>query len=134
MLHYPLTKITPQIDIDTDGCVIVGESQPEDSVAFFGGALFVFAQLVERADKYTITIFLSYFNTSTSAFLLELVKIAERARQRGCTIQCYWWYYDDDADGRESGEELFAGTLMEHTVQYVAASRAQYAKPHHIIL
>jgi hypothetical protein len=54
----------------------------------------------------TVTIRLTYFNTSTSKYLFNMIKKLELGFEKGLSVTVNWHYDQDDVDMLESGEEF----------------------------
>lgn len=48
---------------------------------------------------------LTYFNSSTSRFILRILDQLDTAAGKGNTVSIFWHYEDDDEDTLELGEE-----------------------------
>lgn len=104
------TEDTPLVSFDVDGgkFEISGRSLPEDAVFFYRPVL-------EWLDKYyqdgpldqtTFDIKLEYFNTASSKLVLDLFMKLEEHSSRGNSTKVNWYFYEDDEDMQEAGEEF----------------------------
>jgi hypothetical protein len=103
------TKVTPRVHFDGASGVleIEGDSYPEHSLQFYQP---VFKWLDDFIQRMTIPIAfhfkLSYFNTSSSKCILNILEKLEEASRNGRQVSLHWHYREDDEDIRESGEEF----------------------------
>ena len=104
------TEDTPLIDFDIDAgkFEISGRSLPEDAVSFYNPVL-------EWLDGYyqgsplgeTVFDFkLEYFNTASSKLVLDLFMKLEEYATQGNSTKVNWYYFEDDEDMQEAGEEF----------------------------
>ncbi len=108
------TYITPAIRfmVETGVCEISGESFLEETAKFY-------TPIVEWLKNYTISenstlifsIKLTYFNTSTSKWILNILNILREYEQDGNNLIVNWYYDEDDIDMQDDIEdyELDAG-------------------------
>jgi hypothetical protein len=117
------TKVTPAVVMRVnDGFVeIAGESYPENSVEFYQPLfdwLEAFADLPNK-PMLTLRFRLSYFNTSSSKCIMDLLDIAQSYYNRsGGAATIEWYYHEDDEDMLESGREFAED--MDLPIQLVA--------------
>lgn len=113
------TDKTPavEIDIDQGSLLISGCSIPENADRFFSPI----QDMVERyalapRPRTTIRIALSYFNSSTSKYLLDLLKRLEDVHATGRSqVSMEWHYPYGDLDMKEAGEDY--RSLVEFPVK-----------------
>lgn len=86
---------------------ITGRSIPENSYQFY-------EPLLEWLDKYdtqpaastVLTFKLDYFNTSSSMYILGILKKIEKIFLAGKQVSVNWFYDQDDEDMLQTGEDL----------------------------
>ncbi len=103
------TKTTPSINFDAQSGVlnITGESYPDSALQFYQQVLDWLNQyLAESASPIVMNFKLSYFNTSTSKCILDMLSLLESAYTKGRKVEVFWHYREDDEDMQESGEEF----------------------------
>ncbi len=103
------TKTTPSINFDAQSGVlnITGESYPDSALQFYQQVLDWLNQyLVESTQPIEMNFKFSYFNTSTSKCILDILSVLETAYAKGRKIEVFWHYREDDEDMQESGEEF----------------------------
>lgn len=109
ILDLSPTEKTPAVTIDgSRGLIaITGCSIPENADRFYAPV----QDAVERyskaaAAKTTLRIELTYFNSSSSKYLLDLMKHLSDLHAAGASsVTVEWWYADDDLDMKEAGED-----------------------------
>jgi len=102
------TQKTPEIscDINLGKITIKGICTPEDVIDFFQPLKNWIDDFGDSAaDKLEISVFLDYFNTSTSRILLNLFRSALNLDEKGKQVNIYWNYENDDDDMKEAGED-----------------------------
>lgn len=103
------TKTTPSIHFDAQTGVlnIAGESYPDSAMQFYQQVLDWLKRFVEESEQAIVMNFkLSYFNTSTSKCILDMLSVLEAAHAKGRQVEVNWHYRKDDEDMQESGEEF----------------------------
>jgi hypothetical protein len=96
------TEKTPSVALSTNGVLkIEGRSIPEDAASFF-------RPLLEWTKNFTsneirVDIKLEYFNTSSSKFILEMLRLLENNTENK-NILVNWFYEEGDLDVLESGQ------------------------------
>jgi hypothetical protein len=124
--HIEETEFTPELlfDIEERKFLFKGVSRPEDVFKFYTPAIawlrgFEQEIMTHTNTKYTIPVInvefrLSYFNSSSSKMLLQILEIIKRIQDKGIEIKVDWYYdehdeqmYDDGIDLSESIEIPF---------------------------
>lgn len=102
------TKATPAVNFSTGGRLeIVGQSYPENAFSFFEPLIKWVEEYVKSGGpKTALVVRLSYFNTSSSKCLLDLMEILNAAHGARQTDEIHWIYEKGDEDMKESGEEF----------------------------
>ena len=100
----------PTVIIDNENGLIElsGSSIMENPVDVF---IPVFNKIAEYVDnpqpKTTVNFKLTYFNTSSSKLLLDLIQNLENVhKQERSVIQVNWYYFEDDENMMEIGEDF----------------------------
>ena len=97
------TEKTPSVSLSTNGVLkIEGRSIPEDAAKFFKPLLDWTKDF--SASKIRIDIKLEYFNTSSSKFILEMLRVLENNPANDDNILVNWFYEEGDLDVLESGQ------------------------------
>ena len=90
------TDFSPQIIFNPElpKFEISGESRPEDAGKLYG-------LILSWLEEY-----LSYFNTVSAKYVLEILRLLHLYYSEGSHIQVLWYYKAKDEDMKESGEEF----------------------------
>jgi hypothetical protein len=103
------TKTTPSINFDAQTGVlnITGESYPDSALQFYQQVIDWLNQYITTdTSPITVNFKFSYFNTSTSKCILDMLSLLESAYSKGRKVEVMWHYRQDDEDMQESGEEF----------------------------
>jgi hypothetical protein len=96
------TEKTPSVALSTNGVLkIEGRSIPEDAAKFFKPILDWTKEFT--TDEIRVDIKLEYFNTSSSKFILEMLRVLENNPENK-NILVNWFYEEGDIDVLESGQ------------------------------
>ena len=98
---------TPYVEFNINGELrIEGRSIPEDSRAFYQGALNWLHEFRKiNPQKVTLHIRLTYFNTSSSKLILSTFRMLEQFDDVGIATNIYWYHEEDDEDMIEAGND-----------------------------
>ncbi len=102
------TKQTPEILFDAASGIlkISGRSIPENTFEFFNPVLeWLDAYKAEAPDKIIAKINLEYFNTSSSKYILEVLKRLKSIMADSKDVLVQWFYEEDDEEMMETGED-----------------------------
>ncbi len=103
------TKTTPSVNFDAQTGVlsITGESYPDSALQFYQQLIDWLNEYIETSTQpITLNLKFSYFNTSTSKCILDMLSLLESAHAKGRGVEVVWHYRKDDEDMQESGEEF----------------------------
>jgi len=96
------TEKTPSVALSTNGVLkIEGRSIPYDAAKFFKPLLDWTKEFT--ASEIRVDIKLEYFNTSSSKFILEMLRLLEN-NPNNSNILVNWFYEEGDLDVLESGQ------------------------------
>ena len=96
------TEKTPSVALSTNGVLkIEGRSIPEDAARFFKPLLDWTKEFTANNIRFDIK--LEYFNTSSSKFILEMLRLLEN-NPNNSDILVNWFYEEGDLDVLESGQ------------------------------
>jgi len=96
-IHFDPSKGTLEIS---------GMSVPENSYEFYQPLINCICEYIEKPQKNTeINIKLTYFNTSTSKILLNILKKMEEIHKKGLELIVNWHYSVEDIDMLEAGQD-----------------------------
>jgi len=87
---------------------ISGESYPENTSEFYTPIFELLRNyLAGITDQVvTVTLYLTYFNSSSSKILINLFDLLEESASESKNITVNWLYKEGDTDAREFGEEF----------------------------
>jgi len=107
ILSLEPTEDSPRVYLDpVSGSIsFSGTAIPENSEEYYGPILDWLADFVETdPEKVEVNFKLDYFNTSSSKYILEMLRTLERLAQNGRVI-IRWHYLIEDEDMKEAGED-----------------------------
>lgn len=106
----------PSVDFDADSgiCEISGESYLEETVEFYTPLLNWLKKFItEKAQPLTFNIKLTYFNTSSSRCILDILNILKDYEDNGGHVTINWYYDKDDIDMEEEVEDYMLDTDLK---------------------
>lgn len=108
-LHYIATKTTPEVIFNPSTGVfrISGRSMPEDSRKFYQPMVEWVKNFAKAGDvEITVEFDLEYFSSSTSVFLLYIMKLFNEMNTNGLSdVALVWKYRIGDEELLEAGRE-----------------------------
>jgi hypothetical protein len=118
-LSVKKTTNTPEISFNGNKFIIQGRSITENSFEFYEPVLKWITEYKDNPFEETIVeINLEYFNTSTSKFLIEILKLFKSIQDNNKgKIIIKWCYENDDLELKETGEDF--EDLLEIPFEYV---------------
>jgi hypothetical protein len=104
--------IQPQVDFSlSDGkCLIKGESFLEETAKFYTPLVEWVRNYPKYGSKIDFTFSLTYFNTSTSKWILLLLAELKKLENNGLEVNATWYYHEDDLDMRDDIADYMADT------------------------
>ncbi len=100
----------------TGVCEISGESYLEDTVNFYKKILDWLKDYMQSGKPLTFNFRLTYFNTSSSKGILDIMKILKKYQDTGVDTKVSWFYPSDDDDNLEEAEDFIADTDLKMQV------------------
>jgi hypothetical protein len=103
------TSKTPDVSFNalSGKLEISGRSIPENSYQFYEPLLSWLDNYANTPQKSTqLTFRLDYFNTSSSMYILGILKKLEKLHIAGHKAEVKWFYDADDEDMLQTGEDL----------------------------
>lgn len=100
-------KFLPSIDFDAkkNQLDISGYSIPEDAKHFYSNLIIWTESYFKQKPKVVKLNFnFVYFNSSSSKYIFELLKVFQKAEKNGVEVNVTWRYEEDDEDMLESGQ------------------------------
>lgn len=94
LVYYPVVEFDYQSGI----CEISGESYMEETFKFYEPIINWLKEYCTGSKPITLNIKLTYFNTSSSRFILEILDTLKHHQNKGVTVQINWYYKMDDPD------------------------------------
>ena len=110
------TNVTPLVEFDpkTGVFLMEGKSMPEDVASFYLPLIEWFEAYAKSPNKTTeVELKLTYFNTASSKYLLDLLFKLQHIHEDHGGVACRWYYQEED----ESMED--AGGLSKHCAHSV---------------
>lgn len=109
IISLEATEKTPGVHFDPEKGVfeLSGCSVHENAHAFYKPLLLSMAVYVREPARSTeVRIALSYFNSSSAKYILDLLKLLDEAYVSGASKVVLHWMYDrDDLDMEEAGQD-----------------------------
>ena len=110
-LFIEATNYTPEVNFDVKNHILEfkGKSYPENSALFVKPIFSWLEKYLEQLGEqtFTVNIAITYFNTSFSKMLLDLLAILdEEVKDNGKNIILNWFYQEGDSSSKEFGEEF----------------------------
>jgi len=107
--------IMPSVDFvaATGECSICGESFLEEPGKFYAPLIDWIRNYAETKKKLTFTFKLSYFNTSTSKWVLAIIAEIKKMKSNGIETVVNWYYHVDDVDMRDDVSDYVCDTGMD---------------------
>ncbi len=105
LIEIKSTEDTPQVTLNTTAnkFELSGRSLPEDAAEFYQPILNWLDEYAKSPNSETIfEIKLEYFNTASSKLILDVLTKLEDIDNS----VIHWYYYEDDEDMEEAGEEF----------------------------
>lgn len=94
-------------DPDSGQLAIGGESYPENSYEFYGPVLaWLDAYLGGRTAPVKLTISLTYLNTSSTKYMIDILDRLEAAHENGVSVEVVWHCDPHNQRARDAIEEL----------------------------
>jgi hypothetical protein len=112
------TEFTPEIsfDLNTKIFLLKGVSRPEDVFKFYEPAIEWLKQLDQELHTHTDTKYnvtsitiefrLTYFNSSSSKMLLQMLELIAKIKQKAVEIRIDWYYDENDEQMYDDGMDL----------------------------
>lgn len=110
---YKGVYIIPTIDffVQSGVCEISGESFLEETSKFYTPLLdWIKEYIVTRKKPITFNFKLTYFNTSTSKWILNILNVLKRYEENGGEVNVNWFYNEEDADMQDDIEDYIVDT------------------------
>jgi hypothetical protein len=109
VLHTsPETPYFPRVNFDygTGICEIAGESFMEETYKFYAPLMAWLEQYISEKKKVVFNIKLTYFNTSSSRSILDILDLLREYKDSGGEIEVNWFYDHNDPDMEDEVEDF----------------------------
>lgn len=103
------SNYTPLVNFNNESGVleITGTSTPEDSYNFFQPLVNWIELYTKSPALHTQLVFkMEYFNTSSTVFMLRIIKGVSKLSLEGKNVSIFWYHQDDDEDLIEAGKDF----------------------------
>lgn len=98
----------PEVDFNSDKgvCTLKGESFIEGVSDFYNPLLDWLKEYTNKYNTLTFNFKLTYYNTSSSKKIIEILKILKHFKSQGGHLTINWYYYEKDTDIIEDAEDF----------------------------
>lgn len=93
-------------NVDTGVCEICGESYMEDSYKFYAPVKDWITEYSQTGKRLEFHFKLTYFNTSTSRIILEILDLLKKHREAGHQLVINWYFRKSDPDMIDEVEDF----------------------------
>ncbi len=103
----------PEVKLDsTSGiCEISGESYLEDTDEFYNNIIQWIENYIQEVKQPLVFNFrLTYFNTSSSRSILNVLRVLKKYEEAGGNVTVNWYYPEDDESIAEEAEDYIKDT------------------------
>ena len=109
------TFFTPKVNFNagTGTCVLEGESYLEDTWEFYDRLLSWISDYTKTGKPLSFDFKLTYFNTSSSKGILDVLKQIKNYEDQGGQVTVKWHHPEDDEDNVEEAEDFKEDTGLD---------------------
>lgn len=103
------TEYTPLVNFDPQQGVIEmsGNSNPANSLRFYRKVMMGLEEYAVKENKgLTANLHFSYFNSSSSKCLYDILKMLNAMERQGRSVTINWYYTEQDNDMKEVGQDF----------------------------
>lgn len=112
--HGAFFTPTVNFNVDSGQCEILGQSYLENTNVFYKDLLDWMRVFIEKEKKpVALKLFLTYFNTSSSKCLAEILWMLKDYEAAGGEVSVAWHYEDWDEDMLKEGEDFADETGLD---------------------
>ncbi|MCK9329053.1 MAG: DUF1987 domain-containing protein [Candidatus Cloacimonetes bacterium] len=111
------SKFTMSVDFNAETGVLslVGNSYPEDAISFFEPLNKWMEKYIEETKGDIIfNVKLNYLNSSSSKCFMDMFDILEDYVEDGGKVKVNWYYFENDDEVMEAGEELLEDLSLDY--------------------
>lgn len=94
LIYYPIINF----NYKTGLCEISGESYMEETYSFYEPVITWLQNYIAEKKSVVFNIKLTYFNTSSSRFILEILHLLKNYLLEGGNVELNWYFKNDDPD------------------------------------
>ncbi len=121
-IHLPEVRniyVSPKVDFnsETGVCEISGESFLEETAKFYLPLIEWIQQYIKTGKPIVFNIKLTYFNTSSSKWLLRILYLLSEYQKEG-KVTVNWYIYKDDLDLLEDIEDFTSDIGLKVNIKY----------------
>jgi hypothetical protein len=104
----PETPYFPRVNFnyETGVCEIIGESFMEETYKFYAPLMAWLEQYIAENKKVVFNIKLTYFNTSSSRSILDILDLLREYSEKGGDVEVFWYYDPNDPDMEDEVEDF----------------------------
>ena len=102
-----------RFDAETGKCLLEGESYLENTWEFYNDLVDWLRSYTETGQPIAFNFKLTYFNTSSSKGILELLQFLKEYEDQGKQVTVAWYYPEDDEDILEEAEDFVEDTQLD---------------------
>ena len=104
----PETPYFPKVNFiyGTGVCEIIGESFMEETYKFYAPIMAWLEQYMSEKKKIIFNLKLTYFNTSSSRSILDILDLMKDYRENGGDVEVNWYYDPNDPDMEDEVEDF----------------------------
>ncbi len=103
-----------KLNASTGICEISGESYLEDTDEFYNNIINWLENYIEEINRpITFNFKLTYFNTSSSRSILNVLRVLKKYEENGGQVTVNWYYPEDDESIAEEAEDYMKDTGLE---------------------
>jgi len=100
-------------DVNTGDCRLEGESYLENTWEFYDKLTNWLKQYTETSKAITFSFKLTYFNTSSSKGILDILFLLKDYEIAGGQVKVKWHYPEDDEDNLAEAEDFIADSELD---------------------
>ncbi|MGD1891786.1 MAG: DUF1987 domain-containing protein [Cyclobacteriaceae bacterium] len=100
-------------DASTGKCIMEGEAFLENTWEFYEQLLNWLRSYMETNRPIVFDFRMSYFNTSSSKGILEMLILLKDYQEQGAEVQVSWYYQEKDVDILEEAQDFIEDTQLD---------------------
>jgi hypothetical protein len=99
---------------ETGVCLLQGESYHENTWEFYNTLMHWLNRYMQEVQgELQFNFKLTYFNTSSSKCLLDIIRLLKDYEAKGHPVKTRWYYPEDDVDNLTEAEDFMADTGLK---------------------